>query len=146
LEDEEDGGEKNKEEPEPDPKRIRLRNNDHVEGEMLGIENGKVKLKTKFGDMNLPVSRLRSFPLRTKEQRKDFKLGLYEQPKRRNGDIRAWFADGSHVTFRLDAAGDGRLKGYSQTFGNAEFDTTAFSRIEFNLYPVDGKRPVLEEP
>lgn len=145
LDDEDGSSDKKKDEPEPDPKRVRLRNNDHVEGEMAGIENGKVKLKTKFGDMNLPVSRLRSFPLRTRKEKEDWKLGLYEEPKRRNGDIRAWFADGSHVTFRLDGAGDGHLKGYSQTFGDVEFDASAFCRIEFNLYPQDGKRPVVEE-
>lgn len=138
LGDDEDGEpDKKKDLPEPDPKRIRLRNNDHVEGEMLGIENGKVKLKTKFGDMNLPVSRLRTFPLRSKKERDDYKLGRYEVPKRYNGDIRAWFADGSHVTFRLEGAGDGQLKGSSQTFGKADFDSKAFGRIEFNLYDPD---------
>jgi hypothetical protein len=121
-------------EPEPDPTRIRLRNNDHVEGEMLGIEGGKVKLKTKFGDMDLPVSRLRSFPLRGKKEREDYTLGLYEKPKRYNGDVRAWFADGTRVTFRLESASDGRLKGYAQAFGQVDFDGKAFSRLEFNLY------------
>ena len=134
IEDEDGMLDKKKEEPEPDPKRIRLRNNDHVEGEMLGIADGKVKLKTKFGDMNLPVSRLRTFPLRTKKERDDYKLARYEMPKRYNGDIRAWFADGSRVTFRLEGAGDGHLKGFSQTFGKADFDANAFGRIEFNLY------------
>lgn len=121
-------------EPEPDPTRIRLRNNDHIEGEMLGIEGGKVKLKTKFGDMELPVSRLRSLPLRGKKEKEDYTLGLYEKPKRYNGDVRAWFADGTRVTFQLESAGEGRLKGYAQAFGQVDFDAKAFSRIEFNLY------------
>jgi hypothetical protein len=121
-------------EPEPDPTRIRLRNNDQIEGEMLGIEHGKVKLKTRFGDMELPVSRLRSFPLRGKKEREDYTLGLYEKPKRYNGDVRAWFADGTRVTFRLENAEGGRLKGFSQAFGQVDFDTKAFNRIEFNLY------------
>jgi hypothetical protein len=137
IEDEDEDADDKKEDPEPDPKRIRLRNNDHVEGEMLGIENGTVKLKTKFGDMSLPVSRLRAFQLRTKKEREDYKLALYEKPKRYNGDIRAWFADGSRVTFRLESTGDDRLKGFSQTFGKADFDAKAFSRIEFNLYDPD---------
>ncbi|WP_367872777.1 hypothetical protein [Luteolibacter sp. Populi] len=132
--DEEDEAANKKEEPEPDPTRIRLRNSDHVEGEMLGIENGKVKLKTRFGEMNLPVSRLRSFPLRTTKEKEDYKLGLYEKPKRYNGDIRAWFADGSHVTFRLESSAGERFKGFGQAFGQADFEAKAFSKIEFNLY------------
>jgi hypothetical protein len=119
-------------EPEPDPNRIRLRNNDHIEGEMRGIEGGKVRLKTKFGDMELPVSRLRSFPLRGKKEREDHTL--YEKPKRYNGDVRAWFTDGSRVTFRLESAEGGRLKGYAQAYGQVDFDMKAFTRIEFNLY------------
>ncbi|WP_035602915.1 hypothetical protein [Haloferula sp. BvORR071] len=135
--DEEDEPQEKKAEPDPDPNRIRLRNSDHVEGKMLGIENGKVKLQTKYGEMNLPVSRLRSFPLRTKKERDDFTLGLYEKPKRYNGDIRAWFTDGSHVTFRLESANGDRLKGFSQPLGQVDFDAKAFSRIEFNLYDPD---------
>lgn len=128
------------EEPEADPTRIRLRNNDHIEGEMKGIEGGKVQLKTEFGDMELPVSRLRSFPLRGKKERDDYTLGLYEKPKRYTGDVRAWFTDGSRVTFRLESAENGRLKGYAQAFGQVDFDLKAFTRIEFNLYD-----PELEE-
>jgi hypothetical protein len=115
-----------------DPTRIRLRNNDQIAGEMLGIENGKVKLKTAFGDVSLPVSRLRTFGLHTKEQRDNPEI--YQMPIRRNGDVRAWFPDGGSVTFRLLEAGDGKLTGDSQTFGKASFEQKAFARIEFNLY------------
>ena len=137
LDEEMDEDAEREEEPEPDPSRIRLRNNDHIEGQMLGIEGGKVKLKTSYGDMELPVSRLRSFPLRGKKEKEDYMLGLYEKPKRYNGDVRAWFADGSHVTFRLESATGGRLKGYGQAFGQVDFDAKAFNRIEFNLYNPD---------
>ena len=124
-----------KEEPEPDPARIRLRNNDQVAGEMLGIEEGKVKLKTRFGEVLLPVSRLRTFTLHTKENRKN--PDLYQIPKRYIGDVRAWFPDGTCVTFRLGSAAEGRFKGYAQPFGEVDFDATAFNRIEFNLYDPD---------
>lgn len=126
-------------EAQPDPTRIRLRNNDQIAGEMLGIEGGKVKLKTTFGEVNLPVSRLRTFALRTKEARDpaNWEMGLYEEPKRYNGDVRAWFPDGTFVTFRLTGVEGGKLKGSSQTFGSAEFDQKAFSRIEFNIHEPD---------
>jgi hypothetical protein len=134
--------------PEPeiplDPTRIRLRNNDQIAGEMLGIESGKVKLKTPYGEVKFPVSRLRNFALRTAEGRKDWKL--YETPKRYNGDIRAWFSDGGSVTFRLTGVEDGKLMGNAQPFGEAAFDAKAFSRIEFNLYDpaLDATRQAAE--
>jgi len=131
---EEDDAPEPKDEPEPDPTRVRLRNNDHVAGEMLGIENGKVKLNTTYGELNLPVARLRSFALRSKKEKEDYTLGLYEKPRRYNGDVRAWFTDGTHVTFRLESADAGRLKGYAQPFGKVDFDAKAFSRVEFNIY------------
>jgi hypothetical protein len=124
---------------EPDPTRIRLRNNDQIAGEMVAIEDGKVKLKTTFGDVTLPVSRLRTFALRTKEARDlaNWEMGLYEIPKRYNGDVRGWFPDGGSVTFRLTKVEDGKLTGTSQTFGSAVFDQKAFSRIEFNIHEPD---------
>jgi hypothetical protein len=119
----------------PDPARIRLRNNDKIAGELLGIDHGKVKIKTTFGDLSLPVSRLRTFALRKPEDRSNWER--YEIPKIYNGDIRAWFPDGSRVTFRLIGAESGRLKGTAQPFGEADFDQKAFTRIEFNLYDPD---------
>ena len=48
--------------------------------------------------------------------------------------MRAWFADGGHLTFRLDDLGDESLEGYSQTFGDGRFKMSAFKRIEFNIH------------
>lgn len=122
------------EESTADPDRIRLRNNDMVSGKLLGIENGNVNLETPFGEVSLPVSRLRTFTLHTEEERDDWELGLYEIPKLYRGDVRAWFPDGGKITFQLEGVADGKLKGRAQPFGTAEFDQRAFSRIEFNLY------------
>jgi hypothetical protein len=126
-------------EPPPDPQPepgdqggIALRNGDMVGGEMLGIRDGQVRLKTPFKEFSLPVSRLRDFPLRTEAEAADPELRW--EPIRRNGDVRAWFADGGRVTFRLDTFANGKLTGTSQTFGEASFDLAAFQRIDFNLY------------
>jgi len=105
--------------------RMMLRNGDSLAGEVLGIENGVMKVKTRFSEINLPVSRLKTIMLKPAE---------LETPKLRNGDIRAWFANGSRVVFRLDSATPETLTGYSQNFGTATFKVEAFSRIEFNLY------------
>jgi hypothetical protein len=104
---------------------MQLRNGDVLTGEVLSIVDSIVQVKTSFGEVKLPVSRLRSVALKPVD---------LEVPKIRNGDIRAWFADGSRVVFRLDSASTEELTGYSQTFGNATFKLNAFNRIEFNLY------------
>lgn len=120
-------------EPEEEPG-IRLRNGDRVQGEIVEILDGMVKLKTPFNEFQLPVSRLRDFALRTAEQAADPELRW--EPIRRNGDIRAHFSDGGHVTFQLSGLEDGKLIGRSQTFGDGAFDIGAFSKLEFNIYPV----------
>lgn len=120
-----------REEPKPAPRekpeegRMELANGDSMEGEVTAIKEGLITLKSPLGDIRLPVARLRTIALAKVDP---------ERCKRRNGDIRAWFPDGSSVVFRLDAVGDGTLTGYSQNFGTATFKTAAFNRIEFNIY------------
>lgn len=105
--------------------RMMLRNGDSLAGEVLAIQNGVMKVKTRFGEIDLPVSRLKNIALKQVDP---------ETPKIRDGDIRAWFPDGSRIVFRLDAATVDTLTGFSQNFGTATFKTSAFNRIEFNLY------------
>lgn len=116
--------------PEPPPEgRMLLRNGDSVEGEVVSIENGLITLKTKFSEFKLPVARLRSVMLKPVE--------MEEEAILRNGDVKAWFPDGSHLVFRLDAVDGDVITGSSQNFGSAKFKVSAFSRIEFNLYDVE---------
>lgn len=109
----------------PKPGRMELSNGDSLDGEVTSIIDGVIALKTSLGEIQLPLERLRTLTLQ--------KSGL-ERCKRRNGDIRAFFPDGSSVVFRLDAVGDGSLLGSSQNFGTATFKTAAFNRIEFNIH------------
>lgn len=114
--------------PEPEPLeegRMLLRNGDSVAGEVLSIQDGLLTLKTKFSEMKLPVARLRSVTLKPVE---------LEEAILRNGDVKAWFPDGSYLVFRLDAVSGDLITGSSQNFGSATFKMAAFSRIEFNLY------------
>jgi len=117
---------------------IFLRNGDHISGDAVGIKDGKVRLKTRFKEFDLPVSRLRTFALRTAEEADDPELCW--KPIRRANDIRAWFPDGGSITFELLDLDEDRIKGKSQTFGSAEFDPKAFNRLEFNLYAPDRRR------
>jgi len=107
--------------------RMALRNGDSITGEVMSIEDGVIKIKTPHSEVSLPVSRLRTIAL---------KPVALEEPKRNAGDVRAWFADGSSIVFRLEGMADGMITGYSQTFGTADFKASAFNRIEFNVQMV----------
>jgi len=96
-----------------------------VVGKVGKIQDGVLDIKTKYCDMKIPVDRMRTVNLST---------GEYEEPIRKKGDVRAWLREGGRVTFRLDSFTKDTLKGYSQTFGEAEFKLSAFSRLEFNIY------------
>ena len=114
--------------PQPEPAgegRMKLRNGDSISGEVLEIADGKIRVKTPFAEVRLPVERVRNIML---------KPASLEEPIRRNGDIRAWFPDGSAIVFRLDGSTSETFIGSSQTFGKAEFKSAAFHRIEFNIY------------
>lgn len=121
------GGQEEKKEEEERPKegRMELRNGDSITGEVTGIEEGRILVKTPFRDVRLPLEALRSLNLKPVE---------LERCKRENGDVRAWLPDGSSLVFRLEGVGEGTLSGTSQNFGSATFKTDAFSRIEFNIY------------
>ncbi len=111
---------------------ISLRNGDVIDGNIIGIENGNVEIQTSMKSFKLPVSRLRNFVLRTAEDADNPELRW--EPILRNGDIRAWFSQGGHITFQLTGSKGNLLIGKSQTFGEAAFQIDAFSRLEFNLY------------
>lgn len=104
---------------------ILLQNGDTVIGEVGAIQNGILNIKTEYGEVPVPVQRMRTLDLSSDE---------YEEPIRKNGDVRAWLREGGRITFRLDSFKDGKMEGFSQTFGKATFDLSAFSRVEFNIY------------
>lgn len=108
-----------------DENRMELANGDSLAGEVITIENGIITVNSPLGEVKLPVSRLRTVALKPVEA---------ERSKRRNGDVRAWFHDGSSIVFLLESSDDETLTGSSQNFGKATFRTAAFNRIEFNIY------------
>ncbi|HSP42136.1 MAG TPA: hypothetical protein VLO11_04645 [Luteolibacter sp.] len=108
--------------------RIQLANGDSLPGTVKSITEGLVSIETPLGEIELPVSRLRSLALKSVDA---------ERCKRYRGDVRAWFPDGGSVVFRLEDSGPGTFTGYSQNFGRATFKSSAFSRIEFNIHSLD---------
>jgi hypothetical protein len=105
--------------------RMELANGDSLRGEVTAIHEGIITLQSPLGEISLPVARLRKVALKQENA---------ERSKRYNGDVRAWFPDGSSIVFRLDSGNGETLRGFSQNFGNASFDAAAFNRIEFNIH------------
>lgn len=114
-----------KDEETPGEARMELANGDTLAGEVSTIDDGIITVNSPLGEIKLPVSRLRTVALKPVEA---------ERSKRRNGDLRAWFHDGSSIVFSLEASDEETLTGSSQNFDTAVFRTAAFSRIEFNIY------------
>lgn len=112
-------------EKKPNTERMELRNGDSITGEVISIIDGIITVKTPFREVKLPVESLRSVALKPVD---------LERCKRENGDVRAWFPDGSSMVFKLQGVADDSLIGNSQNFGTASFKISAFNRIEFNIY------------
>lgn len=105
--------------------RMVLVNGDSIQGEVMGIEGEIITVKTPLSEVKFPVHRLKNIVLKPAE---------LETVKRYKGDVRATLSDGSKLVFRLDEVRDGKLIGFSQNYGPAEFSEEAFRRIEFNIH------------
>lgn len=115
---------------EADPKRegqkIRLANGDVVIGKIQKIDKEMVKLGTSFGDVQVPLRLMKSINLDDVE----------DEDRMEINDVRAWFHEGGYVTIKLKSFDGKTIKGYSQVYGDAEFQLSAFSRIQFNIWDI----------
>lgn len=113
--------------------RMKLANGDSIKGEIKSIHDGLIELTTPLGEILLPIERMRTLKLSN--------LGS-EQAYRPQGDVRATFADGSTMIFRIERIEENHLVGTSQNFGEARFKLSALIRIEFDIHerPVDPYR------
>jgi len=111
---------------------ILLANGDAMKGVIDKIADGKLFLKTSLGDINLPVRRMSSVSLGDAESK--------AQPRMRAGDVRAWFREGGFITMDLHSFDGKSLHGSSQVFGEANFDASTFSKLEFNIWDFDLNR------
>ena len=105
--------------------RMLLRNGDTIEGEVLGIVDEEITIKTPIAEVKFPLDRLKNMYLSSDSM---------EEAKLYKADVRATLSDGSCIVFRLDGVEGNSLIGFSQNFGTARFRKDAFRRIEFNLY------------
>lgn len=103
---------------------LHLNNGDTVIGTISKIEKELVHLRTDFGNVKVPLRHMKSINLsHTKDQ-----------DRRERNDVRAWFHEGGYVTIKVKSFDGKTIKGYSQVYGDAEFNITAFSRIQFNIW------------
>jgi hypothetical protein len=107
--------------------RMKLANGDSLDGNVKSIQDGRVTIETSLGEVTLPVARLRTITLPE---------GGYDEAIARNGDVRAWLSDGSHIIFEFIGSEGDTITGKSQNFGTATFRRDAFQKIEFNIYNI----------
>jgi hypothetical protein len=115
-----------KEDPEEklEGQEIRLANGDVIIGSVKSIDEGQVSLSTSFGDVGVPIKLMRSVALSEE----------IDEVRMEKNDVRCWFHEGGYITVKLKSLDEKTLRGYSQVWGDAEFDINAFSRIEFNIW------------
>lgn len=104
---------------------VTLLNGDSLSGQILGIAGGQVKMKTSYATLDIPVARVSETTLAP---------GSSARARRRNGDVRARFADGGSVTMMLVRLGEGRIAGTSENWGEAQMPVSAFQSLELNIY------------
>ncbi len=114
-----------KEEPakQTSPHIIILNNGDEIPGTVGKVQDGRMIIETEYTPIHIPLKRIHSLDLGD----------LGEEPIKKQGDIRAWFYNGGHITIRLTDFKNGKISGHSQTCGAVTFDISAFSRIDFQI-------------
>lgn len=112
-------------EPDPAQDHLDFINRDTVSGELLGIADGKAKVKSSYGEVEVPLERISDVTMSREK---------LERARRNKEDIRANFAGNSVITFDLDAMTDGKLAGKSENFGGISIPLAALKQVEFNIY------------
>ena len=103
-------------------------NGDGLSGELLGIKDGHVRLKSSYGEMDIPLARVvRASPA--------IHGKAPPTPRREKSDVRALLCDSwSSVTVKLERLDGKTLAGSSENFGTVAIARAAIERLEFNLY------------
>ena len=105
---------------------VHLKNQDTLTGTLQSIRDGQLAFVTSYGPLEIPMPRVSQIELF---------LEKTSLPKAEPGTVRAHFADGGRVTFRLEEWRDQQIRGSSPAFGRAQFNPAAFNLIEFNATP-----------
>ncbi|MBT3287788.1 MAG: hypothetical protein HN380_10620 [Victivallales bacterium] len=119
------GGGDGDEEPGGKEDQIQFANGDKVSGELLGIKDGKMTVKSPYAELKIPLARVALVVFREDNR---------ERARRNAGDVRGIFREGGSVTIGLAGLQEGVLKGESENFGKAEFKIGGFGRLQTNIY------------
>jgi hypothetical protein len=103
---------------------VKLRNGDRVAGAFEGLRDGVVRLSVRGSVFTIPLERVKQIETAGRNSL---------VPRALPGDVRAYFYNGSGVTFRLDQWTDQQVTGSSPSFGKVTFLPAAFARVEFNV-------------
>ena len=103
---------------------VRFVNRDRVAASHVGLADGKVTLKTTFGDVSADAAKVQSIAFLTKGA---------EKPRRQKGDVMIETAD-SRFTIQFDRLTDEHLVGKSAYLAEVKVLRSCLKRIRFNIY------------
>jgi hypothetical protein len=103
---------------------IRFSNKDRVAAEDVKLAEGKLLLKTSFGEISSTVDKVQSITFRAK--------GL-EKPRRNKGDVHVETSD-SRFTVQFERLTPEHLIGKSAYLGGVKVRRACLRRIRFNIY------------
>ncbi len=107
---------------------INLRNSDSLIAKVKNVEGDLVNVLTPYGDLAVPLSRMKNIALRPLVDLE------YDEAILRDGDVLGHYPNGDTLTFQLLEFTGNRAKVTSQNFGETEIDLSIFPHIDFNLY------------
>jgi len=111
-------------EPETDDHVVRFANKDRVAASDLALREGKLTLKTSFGEIGTQVDKVLNITFRSK--------GI-EKPRRRKGDVWIETAN-SRYTLQFERLTPEHLLGKSSYLGEVKLLRSCLKRIRFNIY------------
>jgi hypothetical protein len=103
---------------------VRFANKDRVSANDLALADGKLKLKTAFGDVASPLAKVESIAFRPK--------GI-EKPRRQKGDVWVETTD-SRLTVQFESLTPEFLVGKSDSLGEVKVRRACIKAIRFNIY------------
>ncbi|MGB9601892.1 MAG: hypothetical protein ACPMAG_03790 [Limisphaerales bacterium] len=107
---------------------VELVNHDKLSGRLHYIKEEKLKFTTSFAEMEIPLDRVYSFELASKDSAKI---------ERKKGEIVGTFVGRGNVCFTLEKWDKNAVVGSNPCFGKFSFLPQAFSRITFNFVSTD---------
>jgi len=104
---------------------IRLANGDKVSGTVMTIDEGTIKFKASYADMDIPLTRVVEILFAENKQ---------ERARRNQFDARFTLVNGGIITFDVESILSDEANGQSENFGSLRLPLSAARELELNLY------------